>query len=895
MKKYILLSAYLIIQQATFAQFQVIPVNITDNLTKPSITFDNLKSKSSAQPKSCDEDTLEYARYKASSFQAISISDGFALGQYYDAPDSVEITGATFYGWVISTSNDKVDITVRIYEVGTDSLPTGSAVRTKTIQVDTTFGGGVLTVLRKSLTFDTAFITDRPYLLTISSTNSIRTGIVCNGFAAGDGSGENLMCGTVSNIWYRGLNLNISGTSLDCDLLLEPHVKYETYADFSLANCYNYQDSLVPNNVSSPFLKHRMYNRYMSYGLGQYSYYWYYGAGTSSLYGENAKQKLAYPSNRNVMLITTMYGYRNGANCKDTAYQQIDYKPSTLTYFVDTPVCAGNSTTILASSDAQVYWYENSSSLPIDSGKQFTTPILTGNTNYKIQARNKSCSSSVKQILVAVAEQPSTPITINDSICLNAKANLSASADYGQIIWWTDSLGGTAVDTGEVYITDVLQYSKQYYAEANNRGCISSKRAITFANVNANNAPADPITNEDSTICIHDGTTELTATTISSSNILWYSVASGGTPLHNGSAYSFTPTKTGATIFYVEAYDGQCASTRVQKRVLVWNFPSVTIQDKDTLCIGDTLNVIYSNFSGSIRWFDQANGGVTLYDNDTVKLFNLSGNRIFYLEPYSLVCRDTLRHPLNISELSPGILSNIKGASICSNETATLSAATTDGSVIWMSQPNLSTIVSTGNSYTTGSLTSNSEYFVASKNYQCLSEINSVMVAVKPLPSSSYNYQVNTIGNFSFTADNAGLIYAWDLGDGTTKNTRSVTHQYTKNGNFDVVLTTTGTNGCLAQTTKSIKVAGLTNAIDDKDLINTIIWPNPSNDIIHVSSNLNNGHLNVMDAFGKIIESKALINGKADIDVKKANLKAGIYYLKLSTDIETQFHKIVVE
>ena len=895
MKKYLLLTAYLLIQHATFAQFQVIPVSITDNLTKPSISFDNLKNKSSTQPKSCDEDTLEYARYKASSFQAISISSGFALGQYYDSPDSVEITGATFYGWVISTSNDKVDITVRLYEVGTDSLPTGSAIRTKTIKIDTTFGGGVLTVLRKSLTFDTAFITDRPYLLTISSTNSIRTGIVCNGFAAGDVIGENLMCGTVSNIWYRGLNLNISGTSLDCDLLLEPHVKYETYAEFSLANCYNYLDSLSPNNVSSPFLKHRMYNRYMSYGLGQYSYYWYYGAGTSSLYGENAKQKLAYPSNRNVMLITTMYGYRNGANCKDTAYQQIDYKPSTLSYFVDTPVCAGNSTTILASSDAQVYWYQNSSSLPIDSGKQFTTPILTGNTNYKIQARNKSCSSSVKQILVAVAEQPSIPLTTNDSICLNAKANLSASADYGQIIWWTDSVGGTAVDTGEVYITDVLQYSKQYYAEANNRGCISSKRAITYANVNANNAPSDPITNEDSTICIHDGTAELTATASSSNNIMWYDVASGGTPVHNGSSYSFIPTKTGSTIFYVEAYDGQCASTRVQKRVLVWNFPSVTIQDKDTLCTGDTLDVIYSNFSGSIRWFDQANGDTALYDNDTVRLFNLAGNRSFYLEPYSLVCRDTLRHKLTISELSPGILSNIKGATICSNETATLSAATTDGSVIWMTQPNISAIVAIGNNYTTGSLTLNAEYFVASKNFQCISEINSVMVSVNPLPSSSYNYQVNTIGNFTFTADNAGLVYSWDLGDGTTKNTRSVTYQYTKNGNFDVVLTTTGANGCIAQTTKSIKVAGLTNAIHNQDMEKTVIWPNPSNHIIHVTSNLIHGQLSIMDALGKLIESQVLINGSAEIDVKKSNFKAGMYYLKLSDDNQTQFHKIIIE
>lgn len=895
MKKYLLLTACFIVQYAASAQFQVLPVSIKDNLTKPSVSFDNLKSKSAAQPKSCDEDTLEYARYKASSFQAISISSGFALGQYYDAPDSVAVTGATFYGWVVSTSNDKVDVTVRIYEVGTDSLPTGSAVRTKTITLDTTFGGGVLTVLRKSLTFDTAFITTRPYLLTISSTSSIRTGIVCNGFANGDGQGENLMCGTVSTIWYRGLNLNISGTSLDCDLLLEPHVKYKTYAEFSLANCYNYQDSLSPVNLSSPFLKHRMYNRYMSYGLGQYSYYWYYGAGTSSLYGENAKQKLAYPSNRNVMLITTMYGYRNSTNCQDTAYKQLDYKPSTLTYFVDTPICSGNNTTILANSDAQVYWYQNSSSLPIDSGKQFTTPILTGNVNYKIQARNKSCASSVKQILVSVAEQPSIPITTNDSICLNAKANLSAFADYGQIIWWTDSVGGTAIDTGDVLTTDVLQYSKQFYAEANNRGCISSERAVTYANVNANNAPADPITNTDSLICLHDGTVELTATTSTTSNIQWYTVASGGKPIQSGASYNFSPTKTGSTFLYVEAFDGQCASTRVQKRVRVWNFPSVSIQEKDTLCIGDTLDVVYSNFSGSIRWFDQATGGTALYDNDTVKLYNLAGNRTFYLEPYSLVCRDTMRHPLTIIELSPGILSNIKGASICANQTATLSAATTDGSVIWMSQPNLSTIVSTGNSYTTGALTSNTEYFAASKNYQCVSEINPVIVSVKPLPSSSYNYQVNAIGNFTFTADNAGLVYAWNLGDGATKNTRSVTHQYTKNGNFDVVLTTTGTNGCSAQTTKSVKVAGLTAAIDEQVLINTVIWPNPSNNVMHVTSNFKQGQVYIIDALGKVLESHILINGSAEIDVKKSNLKAGIHYLKLNNDNETQYHKVIIE
>jgi len=48
-----------------------------------------------------------------------------------------------------------------------------------------------------------------------------------------------------------------------------------------------------------------------------------------------------------------------------------------------------------------------------------------------------------------------------------------------------------------------------------------------------------------------------------------------------------------------------------------------------------------------------------------------------------------------------------------------------------------------------------------------------------------------------------GVIYSWDLGDGTKSNSKDVTHQYAKDGYYDVSLTVTTDKGC--SNTASIK------------------------------------------------------------------------------------------
>jgi hypothetical protein len=894
MKKYFLLIGFLSYFTSVLAQLEALPVTIIDNIGKSQAYIPNTKYKSAAQPKSCTPDTIEYARYKGSAFQGIAISNGFALGQYYDAPDTIEVSGATFYGWAITTGSKKVTVTVSLYNVGIDSLPTGLALRTTTIDLDSTFGGGVLTTLRKSVAFDSVYKTNQPYIITISSGDSIRAGVVCNSYANGDGASENIMCGTVSNIWYRCLNLNIGGATLNCDALLEPHAKYKIYAGFSILNCFQWQDSITPTNSSSPLLKHRMYNRYMSYGLGQYSYYWYYGIGTNTLYGENPKMKLNSPSNRNVRLITTMYSYRNTNNCSDTAFQDIFYQPAPIAFSVDTPVCSGKSTPIIAFTDAPVYWYAGSGSTLIDSGKTFTTPTLTTNTVYSAVAINNTCITSKKSVLVPVAEQPSNPLTSNDSICLNAKANLSATSDYGVIQWFTDSLNGKPIYSGNVYVSNSLINSTTYYAQANNRGCLSSKRVAAVANVNANNAPKDPITTIDSLICLHNGTVMLHATSPSNDAIAWYDVPSGGTSIHSGETYTYTPTTLGTKYLYVEANDGQCASSRLQKSVLTWTFPQVSIKAKDTLCLGDTLTVLYDKFNGSMRWYDSPTSGTELYDNDTVKLSGLSGNVTYYLEPYSQGCKDTVRHKLVVSELDPGKLSTINGATICANKSAILTGTTSAGEIVWTTSPSLNDAVATGNSYTTDALNMNTTYYAVSKNLQCLGDFTPVDVTVKPAPGSGFNYQVNGIGDFTFIADDAGLTYLWSLGDGTTKANKAINHQYKTNANFEVVLKTTATNGCSSSSSRTVKVAGLINSISVLGNNKISIYPNPTKERVFIDTDESDLQLEVIDQLGKIYITENLVQGLNDIDLVQLMLPSGIYYLKVSNDSSTSFYKLSI-
>jgi hypothetical protein len=867
------------ITSLSFAQLQSVSLKITDDMPKYSAQNPYAKNKSATNPKSCTEDTIEYARYKGTGFQGIGISTGYALGQYYDAPDTVEVGGVTFYGWTISSNNDSVTLTINLYKAGTDTLPIGSPLRTATIKVDTAFGGGVLSSIRKSVQFATPLKTIDPFIVTIESSDSIRVGIVANSYNNGDGEGENIACGTVGGTWYRCLNLNIGGTTLDCDMLLEPHIAYQSYAGFSAPTCFDWSDTVRYTNQSSPILSHRMYNRYITYNLGRYSFYWYYGNGAGSEYTTTPKKKFPTYNNYQTRLVTTMYTYRSPIGCRDTAYQDLYYQPSNVGIVADTPVCSGNIVTIDAFSTAPINWYNNySDTTPFNTGNKYTTSTLDSSVTYYLQAENKECLSPRTAFTIPVAISPDDPVAINDSICLNAKANVSASSNVGNITWWDAATGGNHLGSGDVFVSNPLTSSVTYYAEANNKGCKSKNRAAAYVDVKASNSPADPVTNVDSLICLYDGTATLSATSPSGTDLYWYELPAGGSAVASGNTYSYSPQSLGADYIYVEAHDGQCASSRVQKKLIVWTFQTVTVANSDTLCLGDTLEQDYSYTFGKLRWYDQATGGNVVYDSNKFKIFDLTSSTTFYLEPYSEACIDTLRHELNIEIIPFGILSEIMGDNICANHTATVSAKTDAGTILWSTANDPNTVIGTGETYTTEELTGNTSYLVKTKNYNCVSTSFPVDVQVKPAPSAAYNYQVNSAGNFTFLAATSGLTYHWDFGDGETANTRQATHQYVRNGEFDVVLTTTGSNNCSSDRTRLIKVAGLVTSVDEVNHFRMTIYPNPAQSFINIDAS-EASKLKVFNTLGQIVERKSLVSGLNTVNL---NVPTGTYYLEIS-------------
>ena len=77
-KDYLFLASFCV--SFSYAQFESVSAAIIDDLH--SLSPQNVNTRSKQNPKSCDEDTLEYARLKGTTFNALSVFDGFSLGQY---------------------------------------------------------------------------------------------------------------------------------------------------------------------------------------------------------------------------------------------------------------------------------------------------------------------------------------------------------------------------------------------------------------------------------------------------------------------------------------------------------------------------------------------------------------------------------------------------------------------------------------------------------------------------------------------------------------------------------------------------------------------------------------------------------------------------------------------
>ena len=166
--------------------------------------------------------------------------------------------------------------------------------------------------------------------------------------------------------------------------------------------------------------------------------------------------------------------------------------------------------------------------------------------------------------------------------------------------------------------------------------------------------------------------------------------------------------------------------------------------------------------------------------------------------------------------------------------------------------------------------------------YQLFNEITGYPA---PLVSfaSSFDEATNLVTFSNLSSIPSGVIttWQWDFGDATFSNLFEPTHTYPVPNTYSATLTATSDFGCTSSFTDFVYAIGI-EEIEIEEL--TIdLFPNPSNNELHITSNVN-GSCTIFDAVGNVIFENIAIYKEQILNLNISNLAAGNYVLKVLSD-----------
>ncbi len=163
-------------------------------------------------------------------------------------------------------------------------------------------------------------------------------------------------------------------------------------------------------------------------------------------------------------------------------------------------------------------------------------------------------------------------------------------------------------------------------------------------------------------------------------------------------------------------------------------------------------------------------------------------------------------------------------------------------------------------------------------------------------PNASFTASANSVETrqdiaFNSSSTNAASL-SWQMGDGHTYYTPTVTHQYQFQGIYTVTLTVVSADGCTSTATQTVTVTPeLVNGVatTNSSEISITAYPNPAITTLHISVNQlsQQAELRVFNALGQLILSPlVVINGMYKIDVSQ--LPSGTYTAEVKTTTSSQ-------
>jgi gliding motility-associated-like protein len=463
--------------------------------------------------------------------------------------------------------------------------------------------------------------------------------------------------------------------------------------------------------------------------------------------------------------------------------------------------CSGSSATLSAvgPNGYNFRWYTSyAGATPVGYGATFTTPVITKDTTYFVEAAGlDSCGSERRtpvQVKLGLPGVSVTPASASVVQSATPTFNVVSPDVLYQYNWYTTPTGGTPVFVGSQFTTPPVTANVTYYVEAVNKSNTSCKSLRTPVSVTLNGGPggSTPVsdincggaTSQQTTtsgICVGcyvekqdsavDNSTQTAAvmhtilgvgsyvqqslifpstgikgdsvriklgfaTGLADLSVLsGIQVSSSNSGTANNDAVTLTPALAGLQLlngnrdllftFAPSAnfdrvnirLNGLATALTALKVYSAQIFAGTPTVENDTvyLCKGGSATLRATGPGTSFRWYNQPTGGTVLATTPTYTVSDIT-NAIYYVEAVSSTgCTNPVRQSVNVMVGLPQPLVSPAVRTITSGQTATFTVSNPNPAYQynWYTSPAAGTAVKTNSTtYTTPALTAAAVYYV---------------------------------------------------------------------------------------------------------------------------------------------------------------------------------------
>ncbi|MFC4476639.1 gliding motility-associated C-terminal domain-containing protein [Flavobacterium chungangensis] len=232
--------------------------------------------------------------------------------------------------------------------------------------------------------------------------------------------------------------------------------------------------------------------------------------------------------------------------------------------------------------------------------------------------------------------------------------------------------------------------------------------------------------------------------------IEWYTTSTGGSSIYTGTSFNpvgvtgsgLANTATATTKTYYAACSGN-SNCRAAVNFVVNAKPTIATITSNSRCGAGEVTLEATASAGTINWYAAATGGTSLGTGESFTTPSLSTSTSYYVDATENGCTTPTRTEVKATINAVPTINSTTEGSICGSGSVRLTATASTGATInWYADPTSATVLGTGTTFDTPTLTATTTYYVGAVTASGCTSTSRIAVAAV----------INTASSIIFTS-----------------------------------------------------------------------------------------------------------------------------------------------